>query len=80
MSASVPNELQCPPVVVIGVPAARRRGPGIVPAASAFRNGNMTSFRLPRSLMVVTPDIKADRKAWVPLIMNVSLDSVVMCL
>ncbi len=55
VSASVPNMWQWPAVVVIGVPASRSRGPGMMPARIASRSGKTTSFRLPRSRSVVTP-------------------------
>ena len=61
VSASVPNMWQWPAVVVMGVPASRRRGPGTTPARMASRSGNTTSFRLPMSRRVVTPDSRAAR-------------------
>ena len=61
--ASVPNMLQCPPVVVMGVPATRSLGPGIIPLVIPSLSGKTTSFLLPRSLMVVTPEASADLTA-----------------
>ena len=77
-SASVPNILQWPPVVVIGVPATTILGPGTMPFSTADLMGSMTSFLLPRSRMVVTPELRAARTADTPRMMKVSLLSVVM--
>ena len=65
VSASLPNMWQCPPVVVIGVPAAISLGPGIMYLSIASFIGNTTSFLLPRSLMVVTPEQSASLTALV---------------
>ena len=77
VSASVPNMLQCPPVVVIGVPVTRRRGPGMIPSSIACRTGKATWFLLPRSRIVVTPEVSAALTAWTALISSTSSLSVV---
>ena len=71
--------LQCPPVVVMGVPAASSLGPGMMPFSMADLIGRITSFRLPRSRIVVTPELSAALTAATPRMMKVSLLSVVMC-
>ena len=71
--------LQCPPVVVMGVPATMRRGPGMMPSSIACLMGNATWLRAPKSRMVVTPDESAERTAPTARIRKTSSDSVMMC-
>ena len=70
VSASVPKNQQCPAVIVIGVPASNSRGPGTWPLSIISRTWKATSFREPRSRIVVTPASTAFRMLLVARIVN----------
>ncbi len=72
VSASVPKKLQCPDVIVIGVPAIISRGSGIAPVSTAFLSGKATSSGVPRSRIVLTPDNNAFLTAVTARIINVA--------
>ena len=58
-SASEPMNQQWPPVVVIGRPAAKTRGPLTSPCLMASLSENVVLFQPPQSHTVVTPDCNA---------------------